>query len=95
MAEGRNSVTLSIEQPGWSETPSPDEAAHLDGQLMVELSNVNYQISRYVLRHYDADAGRTTPTPVAEELALAACLSAAAEAVRARAERRESAGEPR
>lgn len=90
-----NGVTLSIEGPGWGEIPPPDEAAHLDSELMAELSNLNYLLSRYVLRHYDADAGRTTPTSVAEELALADCLTAATEAVRARAERRESGDGPR
>lgn len=68
--------------------PRPDEAAHLDGRLMHELSKVNYQLSRYVLRFVDADASRATPIPVAEELALASLLATAAEAIRARAERR-------
>lgn len=82
------------------EIPPPDEAAHLDGLLMQELSNVNYQLSRYLLRLLDADARRAAPVPVADELALASCLAAAADAVRARAERRgrDSAGadgEPR
>ena len=68
--------------------PASDETAHLDGRLMHELTNVNYQLSQYVLRFLDADARRVSPTPVADELALASCLETAANAIRARAERR-------
>jgi hypothetical protein len=64
------------------------EAAHLDGRLMHELSALNYLMAQYVLRHYDADAARTTPVPVADELALADSVTAAGNAIRARAERR-------
>lgn len=70
------------------EIPPPDEMAHLDGQLMHELTKANYQLSCYVLRFLDADAGRVTPMPVTAELALASCLETAANAIRARAERR-------
>lgn len=71
-----------------SRIPGPDEAAHLDGVLMGKLSAVNYQLAQYVLRYCDADAKRAEPIPVADELALADCLDATAEAVRARAKRR-------
>jgi hypothetical protein len=88
---------LGIDQPERSDeiVPVPgiaasDEAAHLDGRLMHELTKVNYQLSRYVLRFLDADAGRVSPAPVADELALASCLETAAGAIRARAERRSS-----
>jgi hypothetical protein len=89
---------LGIDQPERSdavapttgrEIPAADEAAHLDGRLMAELSKANYELSRYVLRFLDADARRTTPIPVADELALASCLETAANAIRARAERRQ------
>jgi len=69
--------------------PPPDEAAHLDGRLMHELSAVNYHLGQYVLRYYDADAGRAEPVPVADERALAVSVASAAEAIRARAARRE------
>lgn len=66
-----------------------DEAAHLDGVLMSHLSAANYQLAQYVLRFCDADAGRREPTPVPEELALADCIAAAAEAIRSRARLRQ------
>jgi hypothetical protein len=96
-AEGRRHVILGIDQPERDDRVAPapvggipvaDETAHLDGRLMHELSNVNYQLSRYVVRFLDADAGRGTSIPVADELALASCLETAAGAIRARAERR-------
>jgi hypothetical protein len=68
---------------------SSDEAAHLDGRLMHELSAVNYHLGLYVLRYYDADAGRVEPVPAADELALANSVAAAADAIRARVARRE------
>ena len=69
--------------------PPFDEAAHLDGLLMHELSTLNYQLGQYVLKHYDAEAGRAEPVTIAEERALADSVATAAEAIRARAERRE------
>lgn len=66
-----------------------DEAAHVDGRMMHELSALNYQLGRYVLRYYDADAGRAEPIPVADELALANSMAAAAKAIRARATLRD------
>lgn len=65
------------------------EAAHLDSRLMHELSALNYLTGQYVVRHYDAEAGRATPTPVADEMALARSVTAAGDAIRARAERRK------
>lgn len=65
------------------------EEAHLDGRLMHELSSLNYLMAQYVLRFYDADAGRTESVSVADELALADSVTAAANAIRARAERRK------
>ncbi len=72
-----------------SRVPPPDEAAHLDGRLMHELSTLNYHLGQYVLKHYDADAGRAEPISIAEERALADSVTTAAEAIRARAARRE------
>lgn len=72
-----------------SRVPPPDDAAHLDGRLMHELSAVNYHLGQYVLRYYDADAGRAEPVPVADERALADSMASAVEAIRARAARRE------
>lgn len=72
-----------------SRIPGPNEAAHLDSVLMGELSAVNYRLTQYVLRCCDADAKRVEPIPIADELALADCLDATADAIRARAKRRE------
>jgi hypothetical protein len=73
--------------------PSVEEVAHLDGQLMHELSTLNYHLGQYVLKFYDADAGRTEPIAIADELALADSVLTAAEAIRARAVRREQQGD--
>lgn len=68
--------------------PGPDEGAHEDGLLMHELVVVNTMLAKYVLRHADADAKRAEPIPITAEDALADRLTAAAEAIRARARRR-------
>lgn len=70
--------------------PPPDEAAHLDGRLMHDLSEVNYRLAQYMVRCNDADAGRAEPISITDELALAERIAAAAAAVRARAARRWS-----
>lgn len=72
--------------------PPPDDNAYSDAKLMHELTVVNAQLSRYVLRFLDADAGRAEPMPIAEERALAGQVNTAAESLRARAERREQQG---
>jgi hypothetical protein len=77
-----------------SRVPGPDPAAHEDGLLMHDLTVVNTMIGRYVLRFLDADAGVTPPIPPADEHALADRLTEAAEAIRARASRREQAERP-
>jgi hypothetical protein len=69
--------------------PGPDDAAHDDGLLMHELTVVNSQLGRYVLRFLDADAGQTEPISPADEHALADRLARAAEAMHNRAARRE------
>jgi hypothetical protein len=75
------------------EVPPPDEAAHLDSRLMAELSTLNHLLAQHIVRFYDADAGRSAPTPVADDLALADALTAASNTLHARAARRERATE--
>lgn len=72
-----------------SNVPPPDETAHQDSVLIAELATVNTQLARYVLRYIDAEANRATPIPTEDEYRLADRLTAAAEAVRARAQRRD------
>jgi hypothetical protein len=74
--------------------PPPDEAAHLDNLLMAEVTSVNNQLGRYVLRFLDADAGRAEPMSVVDERALADRVAAMAEGLHARAARRDEQGEP-
>jgi hypothetical protein len=73
--------------------PGPDDAAHDDGLLMHELTVVNSQLGRYVLRFLDADAGQTEPIDISDECALAERLANAAERIRNRAARREQDGQ--
>jgi hypothetical protein len=68
--------------------PGPDDAAHDDGLLMHDLTVINTAIGRYVLRFLDADTGHTEPIPISDERGLADRLTDAAEAIRARADRR-------
>lgn len=84
-AEGRSAPRAAADNNDLSQL----EAAHLDSRLMHELSALNYLTGQYVVRHYDAEASRATPTPVADEMALARSVIAAGEAIRARAERRQ------
>jgi len=74
--------------------PPPDEAAHADNVLMAEVTSVNTQLGRYVLRFLDADAGRVEPLSVDDERKLADQVAVAAEGMHARAARREQDGEP-
>ena len=67
----------------------PEEIAQLDERLVHELSALNHHLGQYVARAADANAGRAAPISVADEQALADSLTAAAEAIRARAARRE------
>jgi len=66
---------------------------HEDSVLIAELSGTNTQVTRYILRHLDADAGRVSPTPPEGELDLATQLEGAAMSLRMRAARRRRAGE--
>jgi hypothetical protein len=73
-----------------SRLPGPDDAAHDDGLLMHDLTVLNTMIGRYVLRYLDADAGRAEPIAASDEHALGERLTSAADAVRARATRRQA-----
>jgi hypothetical protein len=74
--------------------PPPDDAAHLDNLLMAEVTSLNTQLGRYVLRFLDADAGRAASLSVEEERALADRVAAMAEGLHARAARRDEQGKP-
>lgn len=60
----------------------------LDHQLMHELGALNGILAQYLVRHHETKANRVTPTPVADERALADSMTAAGKAIRARADRR-------
>jgi hypothetical protein len=74
--------------------PPPDPAAHEDGRLMHDVTALNTELGRYVLRFLDADTGRAEPQSVADELTLADKVAAVAAGLRARAARREREGSP-
>lgn len=71
-----------------------EDVSRLDQVLMSELSTVNHRLGRYVLRFHDADAGRADPVSLVNEQALADSLATAADAIRARADRRQGEGAP-
>lgn len=73
-----------------NDVPLPDEAAHRDGRLIHELTVVNAQISRYVLRFLDADSGHSEPIGVDDEHALGERMADIAAGPCARAERRRA-----
>lgn len=75
--------------------PLPDEAAHKDNLLMADVTSLNSQLGRYVLRFLDADAGRAEPVSTADERTLADRVTAVADGLRARAARRDRHGERR
>ena len=56
---------------------------------MGELSTVNARLTKYILLHLDADARRCQPMTTTEERALSEQVSEAANAIWARAERRD------
>jgi hypothetical protein len=74
--------------------PPPDAAAHEDGRLMHDVTVLNTELGRYVLRFLDADSGRVEPLGVNDELALADKVMAVATGLRARAARRQRVGSP-
>ena len=61
---------------------------HADGRLMHDLAVLNTNIARYLFRFMDADAGRVEQIAVGDERQLAGELSAMAEQLEARADRR-------
>lgn len=70
-------------------TPSTEESTHEDTVLVAQLVAVTTQLARYVLRYTDAEINQSTPVTATDEHVLADCLSTAAEALRARATRRD------
>jgi hypothetical protein len=72
----------------------PDDAAHQDNLLMAEVGKLNEQLGRYLLRFLDADSRRATHISTADERALADRVAALAEAIQARADRRNEHGYP-
>jgi hypothetical protein len=74
--------------------PPPDDAAHQDGALMANASKLNEQLGRYVLRFLAADALDAEPMSPQAERILAERVADIADAMRARAERRERHGNP-
>ncbi|MPZ84198.1 MAG: hypothetical protein GEV28_28875 [Actinophytocola sp.] len=74
--------------------PPLDEAAHQDNVLIAEVTSVNNQLGRYVLRFLDADAGRAEPLSTDDERALAEQVAEVADGLRARASRRDQHGNP-
>ena len=78
---------------GANTIPAPDQLAHEDGLLMHDVTVLNTDLGRYVLRYLDADSGRAAPLDVAAELALADRMTEIADQLRARANRRQSDGE--
>jgi hypothetical protein len=77
-----------------STIPAPDPVAHDDGRLMHDVTVLNTELGRYVLRFLDADTGQAEPLSVGDELALADRVSDVAAGLRARAVRRQHAGSP-
>lgn len=71
-----------------SVSPS-DRTVDPDEPLMRELTVINAQLVRYVLRLLDAGAGQADAVSIADELALADSVAAAGDAIRARAQRRQ------
>ena len=66
---------------------------HADKALLADLSELNTDIARYVLRQLDVDAGRAKQVSVADERAVADKVTALGSALHARADRREALGD--
>lgn len=71
-----------------------DQEFYDDKQLAADLATINQQLSRYVLRMLDADAGRISPIGVADELRFAQMLRVMADRLEARADRRPASSAP-
>jgi hypothetical protein len=65
-----------------------DEHYHDGKHLMADLTDLNGKVSRYVLRHLDAEAGRSVPTSADDEYDLGVRLARLGLQVLERAERR-------
>lgn len=85
---------MSTELTGHASAPPPNDQAHEDSCLMHDLTVTNTQLGRYVLRYLEADNGHANPVPTTDERALADRLHTAAEAVFARANRRDQDEQP-
>jgi len=77
-----------------SQTPGPHDTDREDDLLMHDLTVVNAMLGRYVLRYLDEGARRAGPIATADEHALADRLTAAADRIRARADRRTQQDRP-
>ena len=90
--ESSGEVALRSDDPTQTSdhVPSSAEAAHVDSLLTHELSAMTELLMNYTLTIADDDAGPTWTVSVTAELALADTLTAAADAMRARATRRRS-----
>ena len=77
-----------IERSKVSHLLPADERYHEDKDVMAELTDLNGQVSRYVLRHLDVEAGRSAPTSVDDERDLGMCLTRLGLRVLERAEQR-------
>ncbi len=88
-----------------SPAPEQDDVEHNDGPLLpgdedwqaekallADLSELNTDIARYVLRQLDVDAGRAKPPSAVDERALAKRITAVGAALHAHADRHESLG---
>jgi hypothetical protein len=80
----------------------PPQGSHLlpgdkdwqaDKALVSELTPIIAQLSTYVVRYLDADAGKAEPISVDDERALGERVTALGAGLQARAERREALGE--
>jgi hypothetical protein len=80
--------------PTSSQAPGPHDTDREDDLLMHELTVVNAMLGRYVLRYLDEGARRAGPIATADERSLADRLTAAADRIRARAERRSQQDGP-
>lgn len=66
-----------------------DETFHEGKHLIADLSEINGQISRYVLRHLDAEVGRAVPTSPYDEHDLGMRLVRVGVEVVTRSDRRQ------
>jgi hypothetical protein len=76
------------EQSKHSHLVPGDAQYHNDKQLIASLTDLNGRISRYVLRHLDAEAGRSVPTSTDTEHDLGMQLARLGLRVLERAEQR-------